>query len=191
VRPWVGVAASAAEGREANSRPRIALIGGGKPADNGKGGRGSAIAKQAAEFADLVAVCDVDRARAADAAQKLTRGRAKQIGDYGDVLASDVDAVLIATPDHWHAKIAIEAMRAGKDVYCEKPLTLTIDEGKQVRKVVRETGRVFQVGTQQRSEYDARFLTAVAMVRSGRLGRIRRVEIGLEKGEAGGPFPPS
>src|SRR5687768_12954851 len=91
VRPWVGgTTASAADGREANSRPRIALIGGGKPADNGRGGRGSAIAKQAAEFADLVAVCDVDRARAADAAQKLTRGRAKQLGDYRDVLASDV-----------------------------------------------------------------------------------------------------
>src|SRR4029434_4475716 len=77
--------------------------------------------------------------------------------DYRKILErKDIEVVTIVTPDHWHVKIGIEAMKAGKDVYCEKPLTLTIDEGKQISKVLKETGRVFQVGTQQRSEMSAR-----------------------------------
>ncbi len=87
--------------------------------------------------------------------------------DYRKILdRKDIDAVMIATPDHWHTKIAVEAMYAGKDVYCEKPLTLTIDEGKLIEKVVKETGRVFQVGTMQRTECDHRFLQAIAMVKT-------------------------
>ena len=77
--------------------------------------------------------------------------------DYRKLLdRKDIEVVTIVTPDHWHTKIAIDAMRAGKDVYCEKPLTLTIDEGKQICKVLKETNRVFQVGTQQRSEMNQR-----------------------------------
>ena len=77
--------------------------------------------------------------------------------DYRKVLdRKDIDIVTIVTPDHWHSKIAIEAMQAGKDVYCEKPLTLTIDEGKKICQVQKQTGRVFQVGTQQRSEFTVR-----------------------------------
>src|SRR5207244_507021 len=73
--------------------------------------------------------------------------------DYRKLLdRKDIEVVTIVTPDHWHSKIAIEAMKAGKDVYCEKPLTLTIDERRQILKVLKETGRVLQVGTQQRSE---------------------------------------
>ena len=86
--------------------------------------------------------------------------------DYRRILdRKDIDAVMIATPDHWHTKIAVEAMYAGKDVYCEKPLTLTIAEGKLIEKVVKETGRVFQVGTMQRTESDQRFLQAIALVK--------------------------
>ncbi len=86
--------------------------------------------------------------------------------DYRKILdRKDIDAVMIATPDHWHTKIAVEAMLAGKDVYCEKPLTLTIDEGKLIEKIVKQTGRVFQVGTMQRTESDQRFLQAIALVR--------------------------
>ena len=104
--------------------------------------------------------------------------------DYRKILdRDDINAVLIATPDHWHAKIAIEAMYAGKDVYCEKPLTLTIAEGKLIEQVVKQTGKIFQVGTMQRSMN--RFLQAVALVRSGRIGDIKKVTCGI------GEFPTS
>ena len=87
---------------------------------------------------------------------------------------NDIDLIVICTPDHWHAKIAIDSLRAGRDVFCEKPLTLTIDEGKQIIKVLKETDRVFQVGTQQRTEAGT-FLAAIAMIRAGRLGKITQV----------------
>ena len=103
--------------------------------------------------------------------------------------------VTIVTPDHWHTKIAIEAMKAGKDVYCEKPLTLTIEEGKQIIKVLDETKRVFQVGTQQRSEMGLNFLKAVALIREGRIGEVKKVQCAIGGSPKGGPFektaPPS
>ena len=134
-------------------------------------------------FADCVAVCDVDSEHAAKGKtraleQNAKKGRERTVEVYEDYRKlldrKDIEVVTIVTPDHWHSKIAIEAMKAGKDVYCEKPLTLTIDEGKQILKVLKETGRVFQVGTQQRSEMNARvngiairveqqFLIAVAL----------------------------
>jgi predicted dehydrogenase len=80
----------------------------------------------------------------------------------------------------------IDAVKAGKDVYCEKPLTLTIDEGKEIRKAVRETGRIVQVGSWQRSDH--RFRNAVEMVRAGRIGRLEKVEVVLGKNKVGGPF---
>jgi predicted dehydrogenase len=86
---------------------------------------------------------------------------------------------MIATPDHWHTKIAVEAMRAGKDVYCEKPLTLTVAEGKLIEKVVQETGRVFQVGTMQRTECGQHFLQAIALVKQGRIGTVKKVTCGI------------
>jgi predicted dehydrogenase len=94
---------------------------------------------------------------------------------------------MIGAPDHWHAKMAIDACRAGKDVYVEKPLTLTIDEGKVIRKVAQETGRVIQVGSWQRS--DARFRQAVEMVRAGRIGKLRKVTCVTGPNPQGGPFP--
>ena len=100
--------------------------------------------------------------------------------DYRKILErKDIDAVMIATPDHWHTKIAVEAMLAGKDVYCEKPLTLTIDEGKLIEKIVKQTGRVFQVGTMQRTETDQRFLKAIALIRDGRIGKVKKVTCGI------------
>ncbi|MFG0261052.1 MAG: Gfo/Idh/MocA family protein, partial [Novipirellula sp. JB048] len=84
----------------------------------------------------------------------------------------------IATPDHWHTKPLVEAMLAGKDVYCEKPLTLTIDEGKLIRKIQQQTGRVVQVGTQQRSSIPL-FVKAMAIVAEGRLGKITQVQAAI------------
>jgi predicted dehydrogenase len=96
---------------------------------------------------------------------------------------------MIATPDHWHTKIAVEAMLAGKDVYCEKPLTLTIDEGKLIEKIVKQTGRVFQVGTMQRTEIDQRFLKAIALIRDGRIGTVKKVTCGIDHMDASPVIP--
>src|SRR5690606_27929587 len=94
--------------------------------------------------------------------------------DYRQLLdRDDVDVVMIATPDHWHTKMLIDAVRAGKDVYCEKPLTLTVAEGRPIIDAVNQTQRVVQVGTWQR--HDNNFRLAAEMVRQGRLGQLRRV----------------
>ena len=136
-------AGTAASGSK-NDRPHVAAIGTGWQPDTKRIGRGTAVAKQASAFGDVVAICDVDHVAAEYARETVTGGKADLYEDYRDVLVrDDIDAVLIGTPDHWHTKIAIEAMLAGKDVYCEKPLTLTIDEGKQICRVVQETKRVF------------------------------------------------
>ena len=138
--------------------------------------QGWAITRKALPFADFVALADVDAGILENTAGKLQEKQESPIDTYTDyrrvLQRQDVDAVMIATPDHWHAKIAIEAMLSGKDVYCEKPLTLTIEEGKLIEQTVKRTGRVFQVGTQQRSESEQRFLQAIAMVRDARVGEI-------------------
>lgn len=172
-----------------NDRPTFGLIGAGWQPDTKRRGRGIAIGGQATNFADVSVICELDSVAALYANQKIAGGKAQLVDDYRRVLDNqEIDAVLIATPDHWHAKIAIEAMRAGKDVYCEKPVAVTIEEGKWLRGVAKETGKVFQVGTQQRTEYDQRFLKAIAMVRDGRIGKLKRIHIGLGNGWKGGPF---
>jgi len=135
-----------------------------------------------------VAVCDVDKTHLEEAADIFGLKDPKDhYKDFREVLQrKDVDAVVIGTPDHWHAEIAIAAMKAGKHVYCEKPLTLTIDEGKKLVKVWKQTGRIFQTGSQQRS--DERFRLACELVRNGRLGKIKTVHANLPGGPVGGPF---
>jgi predicted dehydrogenase len=148
--------------------------------------QGSVIADKARAHGELVALCDVDR-HVREQARASFGGTASIHEDYRDLLTrDDVDVVTIGTPDHWHAKMLIDACRAGKDVYCEKPLTLTIAEGQLIRQVVEQTGRVVQVGSWQRS--DARFRLAVEMVRQGRLGTLERVDVVLGKNATGGPF---
>ncbi len=153
----------------------------------GVGGRGSGIGHDAGSRGLMLACADVDQSHAERFAAKYD-GKCEIYTDYRRILErQDVDAVTIGTPDHWHVKIAIEAMLAGKDVYCEKPLTLTIDEGKKICQVVQRTKRVFQVGTQQRS--DARFLLAIAIARSGRLGKTLKATCSIGGARSGGPFP--
>ena len=172
------------ETRAKNDRPRLGLIG--------AGGQGSGDARGASHHGDFLAVCDVDRRHAEKAKndQRIGKGKADIYEDYRKLLdRKDIDAVIIGTPDHWHTKICIDAMRAGKDIYCEKPLTLTIDEGKKLGQVAKETKRVVQVGTQQRSDHNRVFLLAVAMVRAGRIGKIKKVTAAIGGGPTGGPFP--
>jgi len=148
--------------------------------------QGSVITVKAQAHGDVVAVCDVDR-HVRDQARAAFGSTPRAFEDYQDLLARpDVDVVCIGTPDHWHTKMLIDACRAGKDVYIEKPLTLTIEEGQLVRDVVRETGRVVQVGSWQRS--DSRFRLAVELVRQGRIGKLQRVDVVLGKNVTGGPF---
>ncbi len=148
--------------------------------------QGTVITEKAREYGDVVAVCDVDR-HVREQARASFGSTPKLFESYVDLLASkDVDVVLIGTPDHWHAKMLMDACRAGKDVYCEKPLTLTIDEGKRIRDVASSSKQVVQVGSWQRSDH--RFRQAVELVRSGRIGTLQNVEVILGKNEAGGPF---
>ena len=148
--------------------------------------QGSVIANKAALYGKIVAVCDVDR-HVRDQAKASFGSTPRHFEDYQDLLnRKEVDVVTIGTPDHWHTKMVIDACRAGKDVYCEKPLTLTIDEGKLLRDVVTETGRVVQVGSWQRSDH--RFRQAVEMIRQGRIGKLTRVDVVLGKNNTGGPF---
>lgn len=131
----------------------------------------------------VLAVCDVDRWRREEGRRRVEAhyATARALGqyracaalnDYRELLARpDVDAVVIVTPDHWHAVQAAEAARAGKDIYCEKPVSLTIEEGRRMVEAVRRSGRVFQTGTQYRSIPTIR--TVCEFVRRGGLGRVR------------------
>lgn len=160
------------------SRPSIGAIG--------LRYQGTVIALQAKAFGDIVAVCDVDR-NVRDQAKASFGSTPLVFEDYRDLLArKDLDIVTIGTPDHWHVKMAIDALRAGKGVYVEKPISLTVNEGKLLRKVAQETGGILQVGSWQRS--DSRFRLAVEMVRQGRIGKLQQVEVVLGKNEVGGPF---
>jgi len=146
------------------------------------------------ETARIMAVCDLDGRRAEDARTLVNEYYGKQTGrkydgvtaygNYQELLANkDVDAVVISTPDHWHALIAIHAVQAGKDVYLQKPASLTIAEGRALSDAVHRSGRIFQIGSQQRSSPQFRY--AAELVRNGRIGQLRTVQIGLPGDPAG------
>ena len=168
----------------ANDRPRIGCIG--------VGSMGTGDARGHAGFGDVLAVCDVDSGHAERAKNhdKIGKGKADAYGDYRKVLErEDIDVVSVVTPDHWHVKIAIEALQAGKHVFCQKPLTLTLEENQLIRNACKKyNDRVFLVGTQQRSS-SRLFLRAVNMVQKGLLGDIKKVTTGIGGGVVGGPFP--
>jgi predicted dehydrogenase len=183
-----------AEGfRSPNARPRMAVIGCGVRWDkrvfveDGRYG----VGKEFPKFADIVSVCDVDRQRL-ERAQGIVKDWLGQLPsasvDYRKIIDDPaIDVVHISTPDHWHAKIAIEAMLAGKDVYCEKPMTLTIGEGQLICSTKMGTGAIFQVGTQQRSS--SLFVKAIALIRAGRLGELKRVQCAVGGGPTSPPLP--
>ncbi|HYE99452.1 MAG TPA: Gfo/Idh/MocA family oxidoreductase [Planctomycetota bacterium] len=142
----------------------------------------------------VLAVCDVDTDRRTFFKKATDSGYSKQndtsykgcadYNDYREIIArKDIDAVVISTPDHWHTIPAVEAMKAGKDVYCEKPLTLTIREAKLMLDAARKYERVLQTGSQQRSDWE--FQVAINMVKKGALGKIKQVIV-----DVGGPSKP-
>ena len=164
-----------------NDRPGIALIG--------CGGQGGGDAGAASQWGDIVAVCDVDDNHASSAARRFSRdGKTpEKFNDFRKVMElAGVQAIITGTPDHWHTLINLAAARAKKDVYSEKPLTLTVDEGKAVCKAVRENKIVLQTGTQQRS--DRNFHLACELVRNERIGKLKTVRVYVPAGLRGGPF---
>ncbi len=168
----------------ANDRILVGLIG------CGGMGRGDMNNIKRRKGVEVVAVCDVDR-------RHREQTIAKDLKDVKDVKAyedfrelcdrKDINVVIVATPDHWHTLCAIEAMKKGKDVYCEKPLTLTIAEGKALTRVQKATGAIFQVGSQQRS--DNRFRLACELARNGRIGKIKHVETRIGDNPQSPPIP--
>jgi predicted dehydrogenase len=159
----------------------------------GTGSRGMSVMEEAQKRgARFVAVCDVDARHREDAVNRLKKlgqeGKVDEYGDFRELLdRKDIDAVTVVTPDHWHALIAIEAMNRGKDIYCEKPLTLTVEEGQAMVKAARAKKPVFQTGSQQRS--DTRFRMACELVRNGRIGQVHTVEARIGANPEGGPYP--
>ncbi|MCC7376457.1 MAG: Gfo/Idh/MocA family oxidoreductase [Verrucomicrobiales bacterium] len=172
------VAANAPKGLGPNDRPGIGLIG--------CGGQGTGDCNWAKNFGTVIAVADVDEQHAAAAKQRFKAEH--QYSDFRRLLErDDVHVIINGTPDHWHTFVNVAAARAGKDIYSEKPLTLTIDEGKTLVKEIRRRKRILQVGSQQRS--DGKFRLACELVRNGRIGKLQHIIVGLPTGPREGPFP--
>lgn len=162
-----------------NDKPGIALVG--------CGGQGSGDCNWASQFGKVVAVCDVDQKHLDTAADKFKAEH--KYNDFRKVMErDDVHVVINGTPDHWHTLVNLAAIKAGKDIYSEKPLTLCIDEGKRLVKAVRERKTILQVGSQQRS--DEKFRLACELVRNGRIGKLEHILVGLPTGPREGPFKP-
>jgi predicted dehydrogenase len=164
-----------------NDRPNVALIG--------CGGMGTGDLQNASRYANVVALCDADQNHLNNVARRYNRNgqEPEKFTDFRKLLELDkIHIVINSTPDHWHTLINIAAAKAKKDIYGQKPLTLTIDEGKHVIKAVRDNKTVFQTGSQQRS--DRRFRLACELVRNGRIGKLQTVTVFVPAGLVGGPF---
>ncbi len=180
-----GLLAQERQGQGPNNRINLGFIGIGMM---GRGHLGSFLGNRQTQ---VVAVCDVHRIRREDAVERVHRAYAAErkantyrgcaaYVDFREMLQRrDIDAVVISTPDHWHAIPAILAARARKDIYCEKPLSLTIAESRAMVTAARENNIVFQTGSQQRTEFGGNFRKAVELVRSGRIGPVRTIRIGV------------
>ena len=169
---------------------KVGVIGIGS---QGKGSKGSQMQSRARQLVNDVqglknnnirftAVCDVDARHLGEGVEAMKKigHDVKPYKDYRELNDSkDVDVVFVATPDHWHALCAIDAMKKGKHVYCEKPLTLTVAEAEAIVAVQQKTNRVFQTGNQQRSDYRGLFRLACDLVRNGRIGKVRQIIAGI------------
>lgn len=169
-----GMFAAAPQAVPNDDRPVGAVIG--------LGGRGRGIAEwQMPPYADVVAICDVDLRKTEPAAEAIYKATGRKVDVYQDYRRlldrKDIQVIANATPPHWHTRVNVDACRAGKDVYAEKPITLTVDEGKILRKVVAETGRIVQIGTQQRS--GPQFYIACDLVRHRRIGELKQIAVVL------------
>jgi predicted dehydrogenase len=181
-------AADKANKAAANERLTLGFIG------VGRQGRGHVSRFLGQSDVQIVAISDVVAERRDEASQFVEDRYAKDAGrgtfkgcqtynDFRELLArDDIDAVVIATPDHWHAIPCVLAAQAKKDIYCEKPLTHTIAKGRKISAAVRENKVIFQTGSQQRSEFGGKFRQAVELVRNGRIGKVKTIRIGV-----GGP----
>jgi len=183
--PYITTSANA-KPLSANDKFKIGCIG--------TGSMGTGDAHGHAEFGDIVAVCDVDfeHMYRAKYDPNIGKGKADAYKDYRKLLdRKDIEVVSIVTPDHWHTKIAIEALQAGKHVFCQKPLTLTLEENVRIRAAGKKyPDRVFVIGTQQRSDKDL-FMRAANMAQQGLLGEIKKITCGINGGDVGGPFAKS
>ncbi len=165
----------------ASDRITFALIGCGGQGNHVIGG----VLEQKSKGTQVVAVCDVNKKNLDATKAKIDKTYDNKdcaaYKDFREVLArKDIDAVVIGTPDHWHALVAIEAAKQGKDIYCEKPLAWSLGEGRAVVKAVRDNKRVLQVGSMQRS--GGEFKYACEVVRNGYLGKIQHINVGLPNG---------
>jgi predicted dehydrogenase len=194
--PYVITSSALGAGAVPPPSDRVAL------AHIGVGGQGGGLLQHflALPAGQSIAICDCFKSRREGAVQRVEahytqrdgKGSARGCQAYADFREvmdrPDVDAVVIATPDHWHVPLGLAACRAGKDMYIEKPLGLAVEWNKVLRAAVRRYGRVFQYGTQQRAQAHVRF--GCELVRNGRVGKIERIEVTAPAGAAGGSMTP-
>ncbi|WCJ60599.1 Gfo/Idh/MocA family oxidoreductase [Fontisphaera persica] len=170
--------------RSAEEKFGLALVG--------CGGRGTGVAMEALQYGELRAICDVDRRHLERAAAEFKKRNQNPdlVTDFRKLMErDDIHVILNGTPDHWHTLVNLAAARARKDIYSEKPLTLTVAEGQELVKAVKKYKVVLQTGTQQRS--DAKFRLACELVRNRRIGQLKTITVWLPAGLHGGPFAPA
>ncbi|MDR2116928.1 MAG: Gfo/Idh/MocA family oxidoreductase [Planctomycetaceae bacterium] len=191
ITPYFLSSAQPVQAQAPSDRLRIGCIG--------VGSMGRPNASEFSQIADVVAVSDVDTSHMAEALaphEKIGTHRGdnitppEMIKDYRKILdRKDIDAVCIVTPDHWHVKMAVEALQAGKHVFCQKPLTLTVEEGQLIRNACRKYNLTFQVGTQQRTDFNRSFLKAVILIQKGLLGKITNILCHIDGSPTCEPIP--